>query len=703
MSDETILTSAPNNNSDSDEDLQILQEHLAPKYTVERKLGSGGMADVYLGFHNQLRRRIAIKVLPRAMSRDQGMVKRFMKEAESAAQLSHPNIISIYDIGVAGPLNYFIMAFISGGSLKDQLRTGTVSIERATEIIIQICGALNYAHTMGVIHRDIKPDNIMFDEHGNAILMDFGIAKAKFASKLTATGTLIGTPHYMSPEQLKGKELDGRSDTYSLGILFYEILTGKVPFEGDDTYAIGLKHIQEPPVPPLELNPRIPESLNNIILTMLAKTPEARFSSAQDVASAIEDLLAGKEFDVTKARTAVETWSGQLNHLGETRIEDDLSKTVVRKENSSGSHSSATAVSEAGKNSAPGSKNNALIWAVVIVVVLGAVAAGVFFLLPMLNGSNSASSSNDRSSKEDRKDQKALQENVAENLFSEHELLFTVMKDKKMLVKRILDDRGNLEEHFANQLAIGLETVDITYSPPTDVFIVEQSDGSLISINSAGWDASLVYFDETGGNEGPKMASFADSGLRITFTRIKDARFHLMVSEISEIGIVGETYFLLERAEPLLFPRFIPGSDSMIVYAQFSQEFYKTTFYMVSPEDTEPDKGFEIEGELLNYDLSEAGESFACLMLDGSKRRIEIVNEDNGNGEVLYEDDDMGNGIIFSPDGKYVIVASKDGENKTWDLYAVPLGDGDAVKITDVESKEEIVPMVWKKKTKEIQ
>lgn len=331
MSDETIVTSNPENKHDeTDEDLKILQEHLSPKYTVERKLGSGGMADVYLGFHNQLRRRIAIKVLPRSMSRDEGMVKRFLKEAESAAQLSHPNIINIYDIGVAGPLNFFIMAFISGGSLKDQLRTGTVSIERATDIIIQICGALQYAHSMGVIHRDIKPDNIMFDEHGNAILMDFGIAKAKFASKLTATGTLIGTPHYMSPEQLKGKELDGRSDTYSLGILFYEILTGKVPFEGDDTYAIGLKHIQEPPIPPLELNPGIPESLNNIILTMLAKTPEARFSCAQNVAKVVEDLRAGKEFDATKARTAVETWSGDQDRFSETVVEDDLSATIVR-------------------------------------------------------------------------------------------------------------------------------------------------------------------------------------------------------------------------------------------------------------------------------------------------------------------------------------------------------------------------------------
>jgi serine/threonine protein kinase len=273
--DETIVAPEPMS------DLEVLQQQLAPKYAVEKKLGSGGMADVYLGFHNLLKRKVAIKVLPKMFARDEGMVRRFLQEAESAAQLQHPHIIAIYDIGVAGHLNYFIMAYVPGGTLKGLLRKKKqVDVKISSKIICQVCGALQYAHEKGVIHRDIKPDNIMFDERDNAVLTDFGIAKAKFASKMTATGTLIGTPHYMSPEQLKGMEVDGRSDIYSLGVMFYEILTGRVPFEGDDTYAVGLKHIQEPPVPPLQHNSQIPVALNDVILTMLAKTPEARFQSA---------------------------------------------------------------------------------------------------------------------------------------------------------------------------------------------------------------------------------------------------------------------------------------------------------------------------------------------------------------------------------------------------------------------------------------
>lgn len=305
-------------------DIEILREHLEPKYSVEKKLGSGGMADVYLGFHNLLKRKVAIKVLPKAFARDEGMVDRFLREAESAAQLEHPNIIRIYDVGVAGPLNYFIMAYVPGGTLKDRMRREkTLKAGAASMIIQQICRALQYAHSKGVVHRDIKPDNIMFDELGDAVLTDFGIAKAKFASRMTATGTLIGTPHYMSPEQLKGKEVDGRSDIYSLGIMFYEALTGRVPFEGDDTYAVGLKHIQEAPLPPMKLNNQIPKPLNDIVLTMLAKNSESRYQSAALAEQALEDFQKGNSAGISAAEHSAEmaesTW-----RLERSRIEEDF-------------------------------------------------------------------------------------------------------------------------------------------------------------------------------------------------------------------------------------------------------------------------------------------------------------------------------------------------------------------------------------------
>ena len=689
MSDETIINPPANENTPDDDDLNILKTHLSPKYTVERKLGSGGMADVYLGYHNQLKRRIAIKVLPRAMSRDEGMVKRFLKEAESAAQLSHPNIINIYDIGVAAPLNFFIMAFISGGSLKDQLRTGTVSIERATDIIVQICGALHYAHTMGVIHRDIKPDNIMFDEHGNAILMDFGIAKAKFASKLTATGTLIGTPHYMSPEQLKGKELDGRSDIYSLGILFYEILTGKVPFEGDDTYAIGLKHIQEPPVPPLELNPSIPEALNNIILTMLAKTPEARFTNAEDVASAITDVLAGKEFDVTKARTAVETWSGDKQRLDETLVDEPLGKTVVRSDDHLG-NVAETVVSPGRPGSTSGKKGNALLWIIVAIIAIGAISAGVFFALPYFSNTET-SSDNERESRK-KKDRDERKNEAEANLFENGNLLYTVEEKGIVHVYLISDTDGKQVEFFKDQELIGKEAKDFAYSPQTKIFIIEDSGGSLMATNEAGYDSSLVYFDESGGNEGPKMASFTDDGLRLCFTRIKDNKSDLLVADISATGIPGEPVVLHQSEKLILFPLFVPETDNMIIYAQFDRELYSSTFFMIKTGEEDSDEGFVLEGEIIDYDISNLGESLACLMLDGGEKRIDIVSEDEDDGRTIFESEKIGRSIIYSPDGEYVIFSMESDEN-TWDVYAIAVAGGDPFKITDFATSKEIFPV----------
>jgi serine/threonine protein kinase len=321
--DKTVVTPQPMS------DLEILKEHLKPKYSVQEKLGSGGMADVYLGFHNFLKRKVAIKVLPKLFSRDEAMVGRFLKEAESAAQLDHPNIISIYDIGVAGPLNYFIMAYVPGGTLKDRLRRQKrLEVKTACRIVIQLCRALQYAHEKGVIHRDIKPDNIMFDDRDGVILTDFGIAKAKFASKMTATGTLIGTPHYMSPEQLKGMEVDGRSDIYSLGILFYEVLTGRVPFEGEDTYAVGLKHIQEPPEPPINLNKKIPNTLNEIIITMLAKTPNARFAGAAEVEEALAALFDHRDVvdKLTKQTAAMVHEAEETWRLEKSQVEADFKR-----------------------------------------------------------------------------------------------------------------------------------------------------------------------------------------------------------------------------------------------------------------------------------------------------------------------------------------------------------------------------------------
>jgi len=215
-------------------------------------------------------------------------VERFQREARTSARLEHPNIIPIYRVGRSGRVIYFVMKFLRGESLSEQLeKHGALPPEEINKILCQTAAALGYAHKNGIVHRDIKPDNIMFDESGHAILTDFGIAKAATGTRLTGTGMSIGTPHYMSPEQARAQTLDGRSDIYSLGVVAYQCLTGVVPFDGEDSFSIGYKHIMEE-MPEPELKTVAQRSLLQVIKRMMAKTQDERFQNAEELVAALE-------------------------------------------------------------------------------------------------------------------------------------------------------------------------------------------------------------------------------------------------------------------------------------------------------------------------------------------------------------------------------------------------------------------------------
>ena len=250
---------------------------------VEKELGLGGMARVYLAKEIKLDRMVALKVLNLLTDQGQDLGERFMREARTAAKLSHSNIVAIHDVGqIRNRIYYMAMEYLSGGVLADLVKRDSLDPKYALEIFSAVASALDYAHSKGFIHRDVKPDNILFREDGTPVLCDFGIARAVgSATRLTKTGMSVGTPHYMSPEQARGKPLDGRSDLYSLGVVLYEMLTGKVPFEAEDSVAVAIAHVQDPV-------PRLPEHLEKyqpLLDKLLAKDPDQRPQTGKEAIS----------------------------------------------------------------------------------------------------------------------------------------------------------------------------------------------------------------------------------------------------------------------------------------------------------------------------------------------------------------------------------------------------------------------------------
>jgi serine/threonine protein kinase len=257
-------------------------------YRVVGALGEGGMATVYKAFQPAVNRYVALKVLSRAFIKDPQFLQRFRHEARILAQLQHPHILPIFDFGESEGYAYLAMPFINGGTLAAQLRGRPLSLNVTVRAIQQICDGLTYAHSKGIVHRDIKPSNVLVDESGNCLLADFGIAHlAEGATKLTQTGMLMGTPEYMSPEQASGEHVGPASDIYSVGILLYELATGRVPYKAETPVAVAIKHLTAPLPPPRTINPALYPEVEAVVLKALAKVPAERFSSAADLAVAL--------------------------------------------------------------------------------------------------------------------------------------------------------------------------------------------------------------------------------------------------------------------------------------------------------------------------------------------------------------------------------------------------------------------------------
>jgi serine/threonine protein kinase len=265
-------------------------------YQIISPFGEGGMATVYKAYQPSMDRYVALKVLPRFHSLDEEFLGRFQQEAKALAQLQHPHILPIYDFGESEGYTYFVMPLMQDGNLAECLNDERLSLDRIHQVISQVGSALEFAHSRGFIHRDVKPSNILLDESGNCMLMDFGVAKIIEGSKeFTRTGGIIGTPVYMSPEQGSGRKIDSKSDIYSLGIILYETATGRPPFEAETPVAIIFKHVHDPLPPPSSINPEITEEVEQVILKSLAKDPSDRYETVREMVDALSRAVTASQ------------------------------------------------------------------------------------------------------------------------------------------------------------------------------------------------------------------------------------------------------------------------------------------------------------------------------------------------------------------------------------------------------------------------
>ena len=347
------------------------------RYKLIERVGLGGMAEVYRAEDSVLGRTVAVKVMLPQYAADPTFTKRFRQEAASAANLQSPYIVSIYDWGLDDETYYIVMEFLRGTDLKTAIKErGAINQRKAAEIGSQVAQALSVAHAGGIIHRDIKPQNIMIQPDGNIKVMDFGIARAGDAG-LSQTATVLGTAHYVSPEQAQGKELTGASDIYSLGVVLYEATTGKLPFDGQDAVSVAVKQVNEIPAPPSSINPNIDPTLEAIIMKAMEKDPERRFKDASEMRHVLNDYLAGRPVNLGEDISGLKTQvMGGVAPAGGTAVMNpvgangEAGRTTVTK--------AYTADDNNGSNK--NNKRNVIIGVVIgLLVVLGIIGAAMAF------------------------------------------------------------------------------------------------------------------------------------------------------------------------------------------------------------------------------------------------------------------------------------------------------------------------------------
>ena len=352
---------------------------LGGRYTVQDKIGTGGMAMVYRGIDDVLGRTVAIKTMLPQYANDQSFAARFKQEAQAAAALQSPYIVSVYDWGKDDDTYYIIMEYLRGTDLKSGIRKhGALDCRKVAQIGCEIAQALEVAHRHDIIHRDIKPQNIMVQPDGNIKVMDFGIARAK-NSHLTADNSVLGTAHYVSPEQTQGKELGPTTDIYSLGIVMYEAATGRVPFDGDDAISVALKQVNETPLPPSQINPNVDPALESIILKCMQKRPEDRFQTANELYRVLRDYLSGRSQAVLEQTSVVAP--SVTERRGRVSGNTGTGRTNEMQGYNTDQTDRFNSKSAAAQEVERRHRRNVIMGIVASLIVVGLVAVGAFLLL----------------------------------------------------------------------------------------------------------------------------------------------------------------------------------------------------------------------------------------------------------------------------------------------------------------------------------
>ena len=345
-------------------------QRINDRYEIVKSIGEGGMANVYLAIDVILNRKVAIKILRGDLANDEKFIRRFQREALSASSLSHPNIVEMYDVGEDNGNYYIVMEYIEGKTLKQLLKKrGNLTVSEATDIMLQLTDGMVHAHDSYIIHRDLKPQNIMIQDNGQIKITDFGIAMALNSTQLTQTNSVMGSVHYLPPEQASGKGSTIKSDIYSMGILYYELLTGVLPFKGDNAVEIALKQMKEPIPSVIKQNPNIPQSVENIIIKATAKNPKNRYNDAREMYSDLKTCLDEDKKDVDRI----------IFKYPEHEDVDTKKIPVIKgEEDKKNIESTADIVKEVPKESSGFSKKLIIILSVVLVAIIGIISVIIF-------------------------------------------------------------------------------------------------------------------------------------------------------------------------------------------------------------------------------------------------------------------------------------------------------------------------------------